>query len=273
MKSGADIWVCSNCRSINPLSRGRCYRCSTPIEVAAAKPEELSFAHKEAAPQPTGVYRSAESRAVMTTIAVVGFIFATFVALWMNLSVAQLRLDEGRAASQALLNDRLPLIALAPIAAAIALVSYGAWISRMVDNLPTLGVGYSKVSPTWAFFEPLIPGFNFYAMPARMSEIIQKLGPHSSAMPLLGLAIILALVPALVAVAAVRFTGFFGSGAELVLAASIAALVVFVFQAIALAIGLVVVWQIEGLARSRAERLPGAPMPAASAPSMGGTGS
>jgi hypothetical protein len=261
MKSASDIWVCGRCRSINPLSRGRCYRCNTPIEVAAAKPEELAFEHHEVAPEPTGAYRPTESRAVITSLAVVAFIFATLVALWTNLSAAQLRVDEGRAASQLLLSSRLPLIALAPIAAAIALLSYGTWISRTVDNLPALGVGYSKVSSTWAFFEPLIPGFNFYAMPARMSEVIQKLGPHPSAMPLLGLAIILALVPALVAVAVVRFTGFFGTGAELILAASIAALAVFVFQSIALLIGLVVLWQIEGMGRARAEKVAGAPTP------------
>lgn len=54
MKSASDIWVCSRCRSINPLSRGKCYRCNTPIEVAAAKPEELSFAHREVPPEPIG---------------------------------------------------------------------------------------------------------------------------------------------------------------------------------------------------------------------------
>lgn len=251
MKSASDIWVCSNCRSINPLSRGKCYRCNTPIEVAAAKPEDLSFAHQEVAPEPTGVFRSSESLAVIVSVSVVAFILATLVALWINWTATELRASDGLAASRALLGERLPVIALAPIFGVIALVAFGAWIRRIVENLPALGVGYSRVSPTWAFFEPLIPGFNLYAVPARMGEAIQKLGPHPSAMPLLGLALILAFGPPVVVGVLLRFTGFFGTGADLRAAIAIGLILVFICQAIALLIGLVVLWMIEGLQRSK----------------------
>jgi hypothetical protein len=251
MKSASDIWVCGRCRSINPLSRGKCYRCNTPIEVAAAKPEELSFVHHEAPPEPTGTYQSSESRAVFVSIATVGFILAALVALWINWSVVDLRASgEGDAARQ-LLADRLPVMALAPVLAVVALVAFGLWIRRVVENLPALGVGYSKVSPTWAFFEPLIPGFNLYAIPTRMAEAIQKLGGNAVAMPLLGLALILAFAPAVGAAFLLRFTGLFGTGAELRLATATGLILVFVCQTIALLIGLVVLWQIEGMARSK----------------------
>ena len=263
MKSAADIWVCGNCRSINSLSSGRCYRCSTPIEVAAAKPEELSFVHHEVAPEPTGMFRSSETRAVAVSIAAAGFILATLVALWINWSATNLRIDVGPAAAQALLSERLPLIALAPIFGVVALVAYGAWIRRVVENLPALGAGYSRVSPTWAFFEPLIPGFNIYALPARMAEAIQKLGGQPSAipsaMPLLGLALILGLGPPVVLGFLFRFTGFFGAGAELRQALSVGLILVFICQAIALVLGLVVLWLIEGLTRSKHAALPAAP--------------
>ena len=257
MKSASDIWICSRCRSINPLSRGKCYRCNTPIEVAAAKPEELSFAHTEAPPEPTGKFRSSELQAVMATIAVVGFIFATLVALWINWSATDLRTTDGAAASRQLLADRLPILALAPIFGVAALLAFGAWIRRVVENLPALGVGYSKVSPTWAFFEPLIPGFNLYAIPARMGETIQKLGGMPAAMPLLGLAIIIAFAPAVGAGFLLRFTGFFGTGQDLRIATSIGLIFVFVCQSVALAIGLGVLWQIESRTRAMHESLAG----------------
>ena len=100
VKSVSDIWVCGRCRSINPLSRGRCYRCNTPIEVAAAKPEDLTLEHKEVAPEPTGVYRSSETRAVVVSIAAVAFILATLVALWINWSATDLRANGEAQAAQ-----------------------------------------------------------------------------------------------------------------------------------------------------------------------------
>ena len=257
MRSEADVWICGRCRSVNPLSRGRCYKCSTPIEVAASRPEDLSLVHEEAAPEPTGTFRSSETFAVAVTVATVAFIFATFVALWTNLAATDLRAAGQREAAAALLADRLPLLALAPVCAVLALVAFGAWIRRIVENLPALGVGYARVSPTWAFFEPLIPGFNIYAIPARMAEAITKLGPHQGAMPLLGLAIISAFGPAIVIGVLLRFTGMFGTGAELRQALAIGLIVVFACQAVALAIGNVVVWQIEGLARGRHAALAG----------------
>lgn len=251
MRSGADIWICSNCRSVNPLSRGRCYKCSTPIEVAAARPEDLAFVHQDKAPEPTGTFRSAETFAVAVTVAVVAFIFATFVALWTNWTATDLRAAGEEEAAATLLADRLPLLALAPLCGVLALLAFGMWIRRVVGNLPALGAGHSRVSPTWAFFEPLIPGFNVYAIPTRMAEAITKLGGHPSAMPLLGLSIIFAFGPAVVVGVLLRFTGMFGTGEELRQALALGLILVFACQAVALAIGLVVVWQIEGLARSR----------------------
>ncbi len=269
MKSASDIWVCSRCRSINPLSRGKCYRCNTPIEVAAAKPEELSFVHREAAPEPTGAFRSSESRAVFVSVATFGFILATLLALWINWTATDLRASGEGLAGRQLLADRLPVMALAPILGVVALVAFGLWIRRVVENLPAVGAGYSKVTPTWAFFEPLIPGFNLYAIPARMAEAIDKLGGHAVAMPLLGLALIFAFVPAIGAAFLLRFTGLFGSGDELRVATATGLILVFVSQAVALAIGLVVVWQIEGLARSKHQALATTSAPGSSTTTAG----
>ena len=134
----------------------------------------------------------------------------------------------------------------------LALLAYAAWIRRAVENLPSLGLGFASVSPTWAFVEPLIPGFNLYSIPARIAEVIQKLGGHLYATALIGLAWILLVGPAVVLVYVARFTRFLGTGPELLRVTSIGAIAVFVFQAIALALMLVVLWQVEKLLRAKA---------------------
>jgi len=255
MRSGSDVWICGHCRSVNPPSRSRCYKCSTPKEIAAARPEDLTFAHQEKPHEPTGTFRSSETFAVLVSVASVAFIFAALFALWTNLNATQLRISGDGAASGELLRTRLPLLLLAPVTGVLVLAAFGAWARGMIANLPTLGVGYSKVSPNWAFIEPLIPGLNLYAIPARMGELITKLGPHPTAMPLLGLAIVILVGPAIVFGFVLRFTRIFGSGTDLQETVAIGLIVIFVCQAIALIIVNVVVWQIEGLARRRHEAL------------------
>jgi hypothetical protein len=255
MKSAADIWICNVCRSINPLNSNRCYRCHTPIEIAAAKPQDLSVQRqpREAHTEPVGTYRSTESLAVLVTVGAVAFILAGLLALWTNYTINDLRASDGRAAADALFQQRLLFLIPAPVIGVLALLAYAAWIGRAVGNLPALGLGFARVSPTWALFEPLIPGFNLYSIPARMAEVIEKLGGHLYATALIGLAWILVVVPAALLLYVARFTGFFGTGAELLRVTSIGAFAVFVFQAFALVLMLIVLWQVEKLLRAKAE--------------------
>jgi len=216
MKSAADIWICNVCRSINPISSNRCYRCHTPIQIAAAKPDELTVhqAPREAHTEIVGTYRSTETLATLVTVAAIAFIFAMFLAIWTVFTVNDLRVNEGREAADALFQQRLLFLVPGPAVGVLALLAYALWIRRVVENLPALGLGFSRVSPTWAFFEPLIPGFNLYAIPTRIAEVIQKLGGHLYATALIGLAWILVIGPALLLVYVARFTRLFGTGAD-----------------------------------------------------------
>jgi hypothetical protein len=254
MKSAADIWICNVCRSINPLNSNHCYRCYTPIQIAAAKPHELSVYKqpREAHTTPVGTYRSTEALAVLVTVGAVAFILAGLLALWTNYTINDLRASDGRAAADALFQQRLLFLIPAPVIGVLALLAYAAWIRRAVDNLPALGLGFARVSPTWAFFEPLIPGFNLYSIPARIAEVIQKLGGHLYATALIGLAWLLVVVPAALLLYVARFTGFLGTGAELLRVTSVGALVAFVFEAVALVLMLIVLWQVEKLQRAKA---------------------
>jgi hypothetical protein len=258
MKSAADIWICNVCRSINPISANRCYRCHTPIQIAAAKPDELSVHQqpRQAHTERVGTFRSTETLATLVTVAAVAFILATFLALWTILQVNDLRVDEGRRAADELFQQRLPFLVPAPVIGIVALLLYAAWIRRVVENVPALGLGFTRVSPTWAFVEPLIPGFNVYAIPARIADVIAKLGGHLYATALIGLAWLLFIGPALLFVYVARFTRIFGSGAEYLRVTSVSALVVFAFQAAALVLMLVVLWQVEKLLRVKSASTP-----------------
>ena len=258
MKSAADIWICNVCRSINPINSNRCYRCHTPIQIAAAKPDELPVHNepRDAHTERVGTYRSTETLATLVTVGGAAFILATFLALWTVFTVNDLRASDGRAAADALYQQRQLFLVPAPVIGVLSLLAYAAWIRRVVENLPALGLGFSRVSPTWAFFEPLIPGFNLYAIPARIAEVIQKLGGHLYATALIGLAWILVIGPALILAYVARFTRLFGTGAELLRVTSLGALVVFAFQAIALVLMLVVLWEVEKLLREKAAALP-----------------
>jgi hypothetical protein len=119
--------------------------------------------------------------------------------------------------------------------------------------LPTLGVGYSKVSPTWAFFEPMIPGFNLYALPARLGEVLKKLDEKGNGLPLLGLAALLVIVPAVVAGIAIRLSRELETTGDFLRTSGFTLFLEFVFQAAGFAIGIFLIWQIERLARTRAE--------------------
>ena len=143
MKSAADIWICNVCRSINPLKSNRCYRCHTPIELAAAKPEDLSVQQqpREAHTERVGTYRSTESLAVLVTVGAVAFILAGFLALWTTYTVNDLRVTDSRAAADALFQQRFLFLVPAPVIGVLALLAYAAWIRRAVEDLPALGLG------------------------------------------------------------------------------------------------------------------------------------
>ena len=252
MTAETDFWACRACRSINTSRANRCYKCHVPREVAGAKPTEISVTEAPPVLGPTGTYRSSETRAVLATIATVVFILGTYVALWIGWQVGNLRATRQREAADQLFQSSQLLLVLPAVLGVLALVAYGWWISRAVANLPPLGAGYSRVSPTWAFFEPLIPGLNLYSLPARAGEVITKLGGSTLGTPLIAISFFLVIGPPIAAGIFLRATRylsdppreFWGTfGTTLLLS--------FTVQAIGLAIALYLVWHIEGMFRRR----------------------
>ncbi len=189
---------------------------------------------------------------MIVTLATVLFVLSATVASWLVWSIGDLRAAGEAAKADELLSDRLPLLAAAPILGLVALVLYAAWISRVVDNLPALGAGYSSVGATMACFEPLIPGLNLYALPARAGEVIRKMETGSRGLALIGLGWILGFGPVAIGAWVLRFGRFTETGAELLRTIGLTLLAMFAFQATALVIGLFVIWHVERLCRARA---------------------
>jgi len=248
----ADFWACRVCRSINTQRANRCYSCHTPREVAGVKPTDLSVTEPAPVLGPTGTYRSSENRAVLATIATVAFILGTYVALWIGFQVGTLRAERQREAADQLFQSSQLLLALPVVLGVIALVAYGYWISRAVANLPPLGAGYSRVSPTWAFFEPLIPGLNLYSLPARTGEVISKLGGSMLGTSLIAISFFLIIGPPIAAGILLRIARevsdprreFWATLGTTLLAS-------FTVQVVGLALALYIVWHIEGMFRRR----------------------
>lgn len=253
MTSEADFWACSQCRSINKIKADRCYSCHTPREVAAVKPTELSVTDTKPPPVvPVGEFRSSEGRAVLVTIATVAFILATFAGLWLLWATTGFQPAEDEEAMSSLLDERLPFLAVPAALGVLALVAYGAWISRVVSNVAAIGAGFFRVGPTMAFIEPLIPGVNLYSLPARVAEVIQKLDGSGRGMLLVGLSWVLTVGPPVVAALVIRFGYIFESSSELLRTVGIAATASFAVQAVGLLVGLGVIWHVEALFRARA---------------------
>lgn len=248
----SEYWACSSCRSINTSRSNRCYKCHVPREVAGVKPTEISVTAPPPVLGPTGTYRSSENRAVLATIATVVFILGTYVALWIGYQFGSLRAARQREAADQLLQGSQLLLALPVVLGVLALIAYGSWISRAVANLPPLGAGYSRVSPSWAFFEPLIPGLNLYSLPARAGEVISKLGGSMLGTSLIAISFFLIIGPPIAAGIFLRLARevsdprreFWATLGTTLLAS-------FTVQVIGLALALYVLWHIEGMFRRR----------------------
>jgi hypothetical protein len=257
VKTEADFWACAFCRSINPLKSDRCYSCHTPREIAAVKPTELSVTDTKPLPiVAVEEFRSSEGRAVLATIALVMFALGAALAVWMSWSIVELRAEGESATADRLLDESLPFLAIAAVLGGLALLAYGAWISRVVANLPALGAGYSRVSPTMAFIEPLLPGVNIYSLPTRAAEVVRRLDGGTGPLVLIVIAWFLAVGPAAVSVWIFRVAYLAESDVDRLRTIAATAVGLFAFQALSIALGLVVIWRIEGLCRARAAALP-----------------
>jgi hypothetical protein len=192
-KQGSDAWICTACRSINPKRTSACYRCHAPRELTGATPETLPTVGGSILPPALHPYRPSHGRAVLVVVAMVlAYLATSVVALW---SYPETFASELSAQVKVALPDPREVWISWLIAVVFLVGAWAAWISRVVDNQPALGLGYPRVTPRWAVIESFFPGTNLITAVARIREAILSLDPRGHGVGYVNLAVLLALTP------------------------------------------------------------------------------
>jgi hypothetical protein len=185
-----NVWVCGACRSINQPREQRCYKCRTPRELAKVDPEKLIVAGAGVSQAPVdpkavvGVYRGSSERALLAQVLIVAALIVTTISKVVGADVVSRVLDgnvEGADANAGLLG----ILGAGGFAVGLAaLAAWAAWLSRVVDNIPTLGLGWPNVTAWAAFVENFLPGVNLFRVPAIVRDVMAKLelGPSGDAL-------------------------------------------------------------------------------------------
>ncbi|MBI3750139.1 MAG: DUF4328 domain-containing protein [Chloroflexi bacterium] len=197
--TAAGPWVCGNCRSLNRDDASRCYSCRSPRAMAVDPRATEQRREPQTADTPPAVkaktarelgsrYRSSAGFAVVAQVAVLVItaitLARTVLVIWLfrdlQDSIADpSTFDSGAALDQAVTVGILHYVMLAAWVA--GLVAWGAWLARVVANIPALGGGWPTETPRFAFISTLIPGGNLYWTTSTMRQTITALSAAGAA--------------------------------------------------------------------------------------------
>jgi hypothetical protein len=192
-----DIWVCSTCHSINRQRVSRCYKCGGSRDEATGEGSELRV--EQALVNRTVVsYRSAWLRGLVAAILIIAVAALGVVLLlssldnlgWMrgqlSTVVAGGQLDRAEFLRRiaTLVGPGLVRLGLA----IAAVIFFGAWLSRVTANIPALGGGIPRTTPTKAFIYPLIPIWNLIKVPGMIQDALYRVDPQAGGFFMLAVA-------------------------------------------------------------------------------------
>jgi hypothetical protein len=186
-------WVCGNCRSINPEGTSRCYSCRAPRALAVTA-EDRGVAIKvdpQASPaqaakiarQGGATYRSSATRALIVQLLIVA---VTLVSL-LEIAVLEATLvslaSETASDADLAASGRILLLLLGGefVAWIVAFIAWGAWLSRVVSNVPALGGGWPRSSSDAAFVSAIVPGYNLYSATSILRDAMVRLSEAGKA--------------------------------------------------------------------------------------------
>ena len=194
-----DVWVCSNCHSINRERATRCYKCDAP-RTAATGEGQGSRPRRAILARITSPYRSTVELAVFAGLFLLIFVG---VEIWSTLNEAawipqvQRLLDDVAAggayddgAWDAVLGQRDPLALATLLAYLIATVSFGGWLALSVANIPALGGGEQPVSSVRAFLSSVVPVYNLRKVPGIVQQVLYRADPRRGGVFMVALAFI-----------------------------------------------------------------------------------
>jgi len=192
-----DVWVCSNCHSLNRERSTVCYKCGGPREQSTGEGEGLRPARAIQARLVTG-YRSSIELALLAgflILVVVGIeIYTTILERTAFTALSGLldRIAAGGAYDPVEFDaafasmDRLALPGLATFVA--ALLAFATWLSIVVGNIPGLGGGEPSVTRLGTFVWAVIPVVNLRRIPKIIQEVLYRLDPRAGGVFMVGLA-------------------------------------------------------------------------------------
>lgn len=191
-----DIWVCGNCHSVNRQRSKKCYKCGE-LQATADTGVLATHRQEEAITARSVVrYRPSSALGFMTCLFLLALAGITIAQLVLEIRAYPLVLDAldnlGSDSTTAKLLDA----ALDSLPYAIAgfgiviftLLFFGAWLSRVVSNVPALGGGIPGTSPGAAFRQTLIPLVNLWKVPGIITDVLYRLDPTGGGIFMVGIA-------------------------------------------------------------------------------------
>src|SRR6476661_4773095 len=183
-----DIWVCSNCHSINRQRVSRCYKCGGSRDDATSEGSSLRVEHA-LANRTVVTYRSAALLGILASVLILSVAGLGIILLLASLGDAAWIRDQvaviangGRLDDAGLARRLAPLIGPGLVRfglSILAVFAFGAWLSRVVTNIPALGGGVPGTTPTKAFVYPLIPIWNLIKVPGMIQDVLYRVDPKS----------------------------------------------------------------------------------------------
>ena len=191
MADRAKPWVCGNCRSINADGTTRCYSCRAPKSLAVdagstAPPiritEETPLPTRVAVAQKAGAtYKSSAGLATGVTAVVFAVIVSTGVYTAWRIRIYDPLIPPSGATVSSEFGTLLTLGAIAVGTWLLGFVAWGAWLGRVVANVPALGGGWPRTSPGGAFLSSVVPFVNLFTATSVMRDVLVRISPPGRA--------------------------------------------------------------------------------------------
>ena len=193
-----DIWVCGTCHSINRRRAGHCYGCGA-AQVTAATGEMSTVRQEQAILNRTVVaYRPAAALGLGAALFLLGLAVVSIAGIVDTIGLSSFldtqfdgveatgRFDDAAITARLTESGRLGLVSLAIVLP--ALLFFGLWLGRVVANVPALGGGLPRTTPTRAFVSTLIPILNLRTVPGIVQDVLYRLDPTGGGIFMVGIA-------------------------------------------------------------------------------------
>ena len=188
--TGTDFWVCGNCRSINAARTDRCYACRSPRSMAVdpnvAAPISKIITDESPLEDRVDIARQAgaayESSRQLAWVVRLEVIVVTIASLSLvGFDIWAIRQEQTDAAMEQVAAIEPFVLGTVIVLWLASFVAWGAWLRRVVANVPALGGGWPGTSPDAAFVSAVVPGSNLLWGTAVLRDAVVRLSPAGQA--------------------------------------------------------------------------------------------